>query len=121
MQPNILLVNPPIYDFSAYDFWLKPYGLLRIAGYLRGQARLSLFDYLDRFHPLAPPDPLRRSGTWERGPFYAENVPKPVQFTNIPRTYRRYGLPRSLFHTLLAEEGPFDMALVQTVMTYWYP
>jgi len=48
MQPKILLVNPPIYDFSAYDFWLKPYGLLRVAGYLRGQAQLSLFDYLDR-------------------------------------------------------------------------
>jgi len=47
MQPKILLVNPPIYDFSAYDFWLKPYGLLRVAGYLRGQAQLSLFDYLD--------------------------------------------------------------------------
>ena len=21
-------MHPPIYDFSAYDFWLKPYGLL---------------------------------------------------------------------------------------------
>ena len=83
MQPKILLVNPPIYDFSAYDFWLKPYGLLRVAGYLRGQAQLSLFDYLDRFHPLAPSHPAQRPGTWERGPFYAENVPKPVQFTAI--------------------------------------
>jgi len=121
MQPKILLVNPPIYDFSAYDFWLKPYGLLRVAGYLRGQAQLSLFDYLDRFHPLAPSHPAQRPGTWERGPFYAENAPKPVQFTAIPRTYRRYGLPRSLFHNMLAEAGPFDVALIQTVMTYWYP
>ena len=121
MQPKILLVNPPIYDFSAYDFWLKPYGLLRVAGYLRGQAQLSLFDYLDRFHPLAPSHPAQRPGTWERGPFYAENAPKPAPFTAIPRTYRRYGLPRSLFQTMLAEAGPFDVALIQTVMTYWYP
>lgn len=121
MQPKILLVNPPIYDFSAYDFWLKPYGLLRVAGYLRGQAQLSLFDYLDRFHPLAPSHPAQRPGTWERGPFYAENVPKPAFFTAIPRTYRRYGLPRLLFQTMLAEAGPFDVALIQTVMTYWYP
>jgi len=121
MQPKILLVNPPIYDFSAYDFWLKPYGLLRVAGYLRGQAQLSLFDYLDRFHPLAPSHPAQRPGTWERGPFYAENASKPAPFTAIPRTYRRYGLPRSLFQTVLAEAGPFDVALVQTVMTYWYP
>ena len=121
MQPKILLVNPPIYDFSAYDFWLKPYGLLRVAGYLRGQAQLSLFDYLDRFHPLAPSLPAQRSGAWERGPFYAENAPKPAPFTAIPRTYRRYGLPRSLLQTVLAEAGPFDAALIQTVMTYWYP
>jgi radical SAM superfamily enzyme YgiQ (UPF0313 family) len=121
MQPKILLVNPPIYDFSAYDFWLKPYGLLRVAGYLRGQAQLSLFDYLDRLHPLAPSDPCLRAGTWGRGPFYAENVPKPAPFVTVPRTYRRYGLPRALFQTLLAEAGPFDVALIQTVMTYWYP
>jgi hypothetical protein len=42
MKPRILLVNPPIYDFSAYDFWLKPYGMLRVAGFLRGQAEFSL-------------------------------------------------------------------------------
>jgi radical SAM superfamily enzyme YgiQ (UPF0313 family) len=121
MQPKILLVNPPIYDFSAYDFWLKPYGLLRVAGYLRGQAQLSLFDYLDRFHPLAPSHPAQRPGTWERGPFYAEDVPKPAPYTAIQRTYRRYGLPRLLFQTMLAASGPFDVALIQTVMTYWYP
>jgi Radical SAM superfamily len=121
MQPKILLVNPPIYDFSAYDFWLKPYGLLRVAGYLRGQAQLLLFDYLDRFHPLAPSHPSQRIGTWERGQFYAEKAPKPAQFTTFPRTYRRYGLPRLLFQALLTEAGPFDVALIQTVMTYWYP
>jgi len=121
MPSKILLVNPPIYDFSAYDFWLKPYGLLRVAGYLRDQAQLNLFDYLDRFPALAPSLPAHRSGTWERGPFYAETVPKPGLFAAIPRTYRRYGLPRSLFHTLLAAESPFDVALIQTVMTYWYP
>src|SRR5262252_10209935 len=86
MQPRILLVNPPIYDFSAYDFWLKPYGLLRVAGYLRGQAELALFDYLDRFHPLAPPDQPQRSDVWERGAFYAQSAAKPALFANIPRS-----------------------------------
>lgn len=121
MRPNILLVNPPIYDFSAYDFWLKPYGLLRVAGYLRGQADLALFDYLDRFHPLAPSASGQRVGTWERGQFYAVRAAKPVPFATIPRTYRRYGLPRTLFQAFLAEHGPFDAALIQTGMTYWYP
>lgn len=38
IRPRILLVNPPIYDFAAYDFWLRPYGVLSVAGQLRGQA-----------------------------------------------------------------------------------
>jgi hypothetical protein len=29
---RLLLVNPPIYDFTAFDFWLRPYGMLRVAG-----------------------------------------------------------------------------------------
>jgi hypothetical protein len=37
MKLRILLVNPPIYEFSAYDFWLKTYGMLHVAGFLRGQ------------------------------------------------------------------------------------
>jgi hypothetical protein len=54
MKPRILLVNPPIYDFTAYDFWLKPYGMLRVAGFLRGQASFELFDFLDRLDPRVP-------------------------------------------------------------------
>ena len=38
----MLLVNPPIYDFAAYDFWMRPYGLLSVAGKLRGQADFRL-------------------------------------------------------------------------------
>ena len=30
-------------------------------------------------------------------------------------------MPQGEFQRFLAEEGPFDAALVQTVMTYWYP
>jgi hypothetical protein len=42
-------------------------------------------------------------------------------FAHVPRHYRRYGLPRQHFATFLADQGPFDVALIQTVMTYWYP
>src|SRR5262249_7424895 len=119
MKPRILLVNPPIYDFSAYDFWLKPYGMLRIAGWLRGQAELGLFDYLDRLHPSV--QRTCASDSWGRGPFPFENVPRPEVFATFPRRYRRFGLPRSLFQSFLADHGAFDFALVQTVMTYWYP
>jgi pyruvate-formate lyase-activating enzyme len=121
MQPRILLVNPPIYDFSAYDYWLKPYGMLRVAGYLRGQAELSLFDYLDRWHPEAPPASLQRSDAWDRGPFPAQEIAPPAVFAGVPRRYRRYGLPRQSFRAYLDQSAPFEVALIQTVMTYWYP
>ncbi len=118
MKPRILLLNPPIYDFSAHDFWLKPYGLLTVGGYLRNSADLYLFDYLDRRHPDAPFSPSDR---WGRGQFHTENSPKPRLFSAIPRYYHRYGLPQTRFQEFLTQNGPFDYALVQTVMTYWYP
>lgn len=119
MRPRILLVNPPIHDFTAYDFWLKPYGLLRVAGHLRDRADLQLFDYLDRQHPAMGSGP--RVDHWGRGSFRSEPLPTPPVLSTIPRRYRRFGLPRALFQRLLRDTPPFDAVLVQTVMTYWYP
>lgn len=120
MAPKILLVNPPIYDFAAYDFWLKPYGLLTVAGYLRGKADFKLFDYLDRLHPFVAKLKNLASDRWGRGRFYHEIVPNPPCLEAIPRYFRRFGLPRSVFADFIARESPFDFALVQTTMTYWY-
>jgi len=121
MRPRILLINPPIYDFTAYDFWLKPYGLLRVAGRLRSRADLHLFDYLDRRHPGMDPARKLRVDPWGRGAFRAEEIPKPPVLARISRQYRRYGLPRRLLRAALLQHPPFDAALIQTVMTYWYP
>jgi len=121
MVPKILLVNPPIYDFAAYDFWLKPYGMLSIAGFLRGQAKFILFDYLDRLHSFIAKQPELKSDRWGRGRFYFEKIRNPEPLKQIPRYYRRFGLPRRLFLDFLEEQKPFDYALIQTTMTYWYP
>ncbi|MCJ7776738.1 MAG: radical SAM protein, partial [Sedimentisphaerales bacterium] len=122
MAAKILLVNPPIYDFTAYDFWLKPYGLLSIAGFLRGKADFKLFDYLDRLHPFVHGLEARAtSDRWGRWRFYCEKIASPPCLLQIPRYFRRFGLPRDVFRDFLEREGPFDFALVQTVMTYWYP
>jgi hypothetical protein len=120
MKPKILLVNPPIYDFTAFDFWLKPYGMLSVAGYLRGKADFQVFDYLDRLHPLAAGRKGIQSDKWGRGRFYSEKVAKPQCFAAIPRYYRRFGLPRDTFKKFLSQQGPYDFAFVQTTMTYWY-
>ncbi|MFB0553234.1 MAG: radical SAM protein [Phycisphaerae bacterium] len=120
MMPKILLVNPPIYDFAAYDFWLKPYGMLSAAGNLRGKADFKLFDYLDRMHAFAAKQRHLESDQWGRGRFYCEQIPNPACLEAIPRYFRRFGLPRSMFEDYAAKEGPFDFVFVQTTMTYWY-
>ncbi len=120
MNPKILLVNPPIYDFAAYDFWLKPYGLLSIAGYLRGGAEFVLFDYLNRLHPFVAGRKEIQSDKWKRGRFYCKKVTSPPCLEQIPRSFRRFGLPRSMFQNFLTEQQPCDFVFVQTMMTYWY-
>jgi hypothetical protein len=118
---RILLVNPPIYDFAAYDFWLKPYGLLSIAGYLRGKADFAIFDYLDRLHPFHAGKSDLESDRWGRGRFHCEKIPNPPCLKDIPRHFRRFGLPRTTFQDFLQHNSPFDFALIQATMTYWYP
>jgi Radical SAM superfamily len=119
--PKILLVNPPIYDFAAYDFWLKPYGLLSIAGYLRGGAEFTMFDYLDRLHPFYAAHKEIRNDQWGRGRFYFEKIPNPDCLKDIPRSFRRFGLPRTVFQDFLTTHTGYDFVFVGTVMTYWYP
>ncbi|MGB2807941.1 MAG: B12-binding domain-containing radical SAM protein [Sedimentisphaerales bacterium] len=118
---RILLVNPPVYDFTAYDFWLKPYGLLSVAGYLRGKVDVELFDYLDRLHSFAAKQRNLESDRWGRGHFYFEKVPNPPCLEHIPRYFRRFGLPREIFRDFLAAGQRSDFVLIQTMMTYWYP
>ena len=119
-HPRVLLVNPPIYDFAAYDFWLKPYGMLSAAGQLRGKADFACFDYLDRRHePSRDPAPLP-SDSWGRGRFPSDLVPTPGPLRLIRRYFRRFGRPRELFRDFLRRQGPFDSVWIQTVMTYWY-
>ena len=102
---RVLLVNPPVYDFTAYDFWVRPYGLLRTAGALRGRADMALFDYLDRLHPHAAALKACASDAWGRGAYPSEKIARPDAYKDIPRYYRRFGLPRSLFLEFLRARG----------------
>ena len=120
MKPKILLVNPSVYDFTAYDFWIRPYGLLSVGGMLRDRADLSLFDYLDRSN-LADGGAEIRQDRFGRGKFASKRVKKPEIFGAIPRYFRRFGADRSTFERFLNTKKPFDFVLIQSVMTYWYP
>ncbi|MHC4727935.1 MAG: hypothetical protein ACYS17_11985, partial [Planctomycetota bacterium] len=120
MIPRILLVNPPIYDFAAYDFWLKPYGMLSVAAKLRGKVDFKLFDYMDRLHPFVASQKHLESDRWNRGRFHSQKISRPKPFESIPRYFQRFGLPRDIFNDFLTKESPFDFIFIQTTMTYWY-
>ncbi|MDH4220161.1 MAG: radical SAM protein [Candidatus Aminicenantes bacterium] len=120
-QKKVLLINPWIYDFTAYDFWLKPLGLLYIAALLKEYTdfELSYIDCLDRHHPLLS----RKLKTKPdgRGPFIKEEVSKPQVLRKVPRKYSRYGIPLSLFSDELKQVHLPDLVLLTCSMTYWYP
>ncbi|MFA5553031.1 MAG: B12-binding domain-containing radical SAM protein [Phycisphaerae bacterium] len=119
MNPKILLVNPPIHDFTAYDFWIKPYGMLSVAGFLRHKAEFALFDYLDRRHPSVFGESEFKPDKWGRGKFPQQIMEPPQPLKGIDRYFRRIGLARDLFADFLKLQD-FDFVFIQTVMTYWY-
>jgi len=126
MSKTIVLVNPPIYDFAAYDLFSKPLGLLYLASRLRRAGyEVALVDALDRNHAALKgkvwPQKKRTNGT---GKYYSEVIEKPECLKHVPRHYRRYGLPEDLFRQELERVGrefkPIAV-LVTSMMTYWYP
>lgn len=118
---DLLLINPWIYDFTAYDFWMKPLGLLYVASLLRRHTphRVSFIDCLDRFHPALKRRPAGK--TDGRGPFPKEEIPKPAAVRDVPRRFSRYGIPVPVFNAELERVPRPDAVLVTSAMTYWYP
>lgn len=119
-MPDVILVNPWIYDFAAYDLWAKPLGLLNLGAKLRREGyEVALLDALDPFHPDLPRPPRRRS--YGTGHYFRQPLPKPVQIADVPRKFARYGLPYAIFRQELKRLGPPRVFLVTSLMTYWYP
>ncbi len=118
--PDILLVNPWIHDFAAYDFWAKPLGLLSLGAVLEKYgARVSYIDCLDRFHKMAgSTNPSNRCG---RGPYLKTLLARPAGLEDIPRNYSRYGIKPGWFQKDLEKVHPPDLIFVTSLMTYWYP
>ena len=121
MTKNVLLINPWITDFTAYDFWLRPLGLLTAASILRDNANvdLRLVDCLNRYHPGLPRP--ARSKPDGRGHFLKVEIAKPEALKAIPRRYSRYGIPVDLFVAELRRGPVPDLVLMTCTMTYWYP
>ncbi|MFH1226453.1 MAG: radical SAM protein [Planctomycetota bacterium] len=110
----ILLVNPWIHDFTAYDLWMKPLGLLYLGGFLEQHGYpISLIDCLA--------EGMESPGPYNCGHFRSQEIAKPACFSKIPRKYKRYGItPAELAGRLKALPIEPDLVLVTSMMTYWY-
>ena len=125
MADSVLLINPWIYDFAAYDLWSKPLGLLYIAGYLKSIGLdVNVIDCMDKNNPemlkdLFKTKPVaRKYGT---GKYFREEIEKPLPLKNFPRTYSRYGIRPDIFVKQLKKIKRPSAILVTSLMTYWYP
>lgn len=116
---NILLINPPIYDFSAYDLWAKPLGLLYLSALLKaGGANTLLFDYMDRYSDFVSNTESLRYGC---GHYIKKEITKPDIIKNIKRKYFRFGISKEsadrYFKTVNCKP---DLIIIGSIMTYWY-
>ncbi len=127
MNNRVLLVNPWIYDFAAYDYWMKPLGLLYMAAMLRENGmEIRLIDCLDGGSQEylscggnIMPRPRRKHGG--HGKFLRERIPPPPALKNIGRPYHRYGITPEIFAQILEKTAPPRLIMVGSMMTYWYP
>jgi radical SAM superfamily enzyme YgiQ (UPF0313 family) len=112
--PPLLLINPWIYDFAAYDFFARPLGLLYLAGWLRAQGyAVHFLDCLGA--------PRGRTGPFGTGRYPKEIIPPPPDLAGITRRYGRYGISEGTFREHLARVPTPAAILVTSLMTYWYP
>ncbi len=113
-SPHILLINPWITDFAAYNLWIKPIGLLYIASLLRERGfRVTLVDCLDFYS---------KTQKFGDGKFFKTKIEKPLPLKSIRRNYCQYGIPEEILlkRFSLLEEKP-DLIGITSGMTYWYP
>ncbi len=110
----LLLINPWIYDFAAYDYFAQPLGLLYLAGLLEAHGfTLHFLDCLGAPHA--------KSGPFGTGRYPKEILPPPPALQGITRRYGRYGISEAAFRARLAQVPKPAAILVTSLMTYWHP
>jgi radical SAM superfamily enzyme YgiQ (UPF0313 family) len=111
--PHILLINPWITDFVAYNLWIRPLGLLYLASLLNANGfRVTLIDCLDF---------LIRRREYRDGKFYKTRIEKPLLLKSIQRNYSQYGIPVEILLKKFSSIERPDLIAITSGMTYWYP
>jgi len=112
--PPLLLINPWIYDFAAYNFFAQPLGLLYLAGLLLARGYdVHLLDCLG--------NSLSHQGPFGTGRYHKEVLPTPPVLTGVPRRWGRYGISEDACRQRLLQVPKPAAILITSLMTYWYP
>ncbi|HNY12687.1 MAG TPA: hypothetical protein PKK26_13945, partial [Candidatus Wallbacteria bacterium] len=119
---NAIFVNPWVYDFTYFNLWEKPLGLLTLASHFieQGAASVSFIDCLD--------ERLKKTADIESGAgkFTGVITSKPGPLKYIPRNYYRFGISEPEFVKKLHiaadcfDNGKPTVVLITCMMTYWY-
>ncbi len=118
---KVLTINPPVEDFTAYNLWAAPLGLLRIMEHFEKRGDdVTYLNFLDGreigengFYP-----PAYRS--WGRHSYWKKEVDKPEELFFVRRKFNRFGASDNKIKKLLMETDVPDKILISTGMTYWY-
>jgi radical SAM superfamily enzyme YgiQ (UPF0313 family) len=114
---SILLINPWISDFAAYNLWAEPLGILYIASILKkAGARLS---YINTLASTEAPNPRQKDNGCSK--YNRHVVRKPECLSFIERNYAYYGITADEFIRRIRSSEKPDIVLVTSAMTYWYP
>jgi radical SAM superfamily enzyme YgiQ (UPF0313 family) len=114
---SILLINPWITDFAAYNLWAEPLGILYIASILKKVG--ARINYINNLVSIEEPNPNQKENGCSKYP--RQIIPKPECLSFINRNFAVYGIKDDEFINRLRKAGEPDIVLVTSVMTYWYP
>ncbi len=95
-------------------------GLLVVADILKKlDFEIDFIDCMDRLSPYFRTE--TRTDIFGRGKYYYEVVNKPEIYKDVPRRYKRYGIPEKIFVDQTKKVKQPDIIFVTSSMTYWYP
>ncbi len=124
---KILLVNPWIHDFAAFDLWSAPLGLLAMSSFLKSNGiETKLIDLTDVFfdenflNETPSKIPKRKFG---KGHYEKTVIEKPGVLSWFRRKFKRYGVQKEkakkAFEIIKKDFQP-DFIMLSVRMTYWY-
>jgi|GEM_PF-101815 radical SAM superfamily enzyme YgiQ (UPF0313 family) len=123
-KKRILILNPPINDFSQYDLFSKPYGLLRIAKLLNIlNVDFDFIDCMDKYLPYFSnrnkyiKGKTKEDGT---GKFYKFEIEIPEKLKITNKKYFRFGLSNEDFFDFLSNLKEFDYVFININFSFHY-